>query len=286
MRVATFYDLPGIPVNTVIVSGILSLLEGKGLGAVWESWYLWSFTYYLVGSALLGLVTSSTRTAEGWLMLVPLVYLVHFYYGLSVHAPGAEDSKLEAETPSRRLPRAARVQIAAVTMSGFSLLVWSMLNWTSASGLRFACILTLAAVAAACKIKLPKMTGTMSVLFVILLFGVTQMSLSEMLMIAAFSAAVQSLWRAKTRPVLARVLFNVAVLVLSTATAIGAFRITEPLLGVQALSVALLSATVALYVVNTTLEAVVLGLIDGKPLSAFWQNCWFWSLPYTWSVLP
>ena len=69
-------------INTVVVSGILSLLEGKPLGAICESWYVWSFACYLLGAAFVGLATS-VHFVEPWLVLIPIVYLVHFYYGLS-----------------------------------------------------------------------------------------------------------------------------------------------------------------------------------------------------------
>src|SRR5947209_4596778 len=38
--------------NTCLVSGILSLLQGKRLAEVCQTWYSWSFPYYLIGAAL------------------------------------------------------------------------------------------------------------------------------------------------------------------------------------------------------------------------------------------
>ena len=35
-------------INTVVVSGVLSLLNGKPLAQVCQEWYVWSFPYYLV----------------------------------------------------------------------------------------------------------------------------------------------------------------------------------------------------------------------------------------------
>src|SRR5258708_144813 len=71
--------------STVLVSGVLSLLNGQRLRDVYQKWYFLSFPYYLVGAAVVGLLPFSRRVAapEGWLILLPLLYLVHFYYILS-----------------------------------------------------------------------------------------------------------------------------------------------------------------------------------------------------------
>ena len=42
-------------VNTVLVSGVLSLLQSKPLKEACSQWYLWSFPYYLIGVTLVGL---------------------------------------------------------------------------------------------------------------------------------------------------------------------------------------------------------------------------------------
>src|ERR1700736_428066 len=45
--------------NTCLVSGILSLLQGTRLALVCQTWYLWSFPYYLIGAALVILLPSA-----------------------------------------------------------------------------------------------------------------------------------------------------------------------------------------------------------------------------------
>src|SRR5260370_2063681 len=88
--------------DTVLVSGVLSLLNGQRLRDVYQQWYFWSFPYYLLGAAVVGLLPFSGRVAapEGWLILLPLLYLVHFYYILSsVQRPSlvsADDASAKA----------------------------------------------------------------------------------------------------------------------------------------------------------------------------------------------
>ena len=43
-------------INTVLVSGVLSLLQGSPMKEVCQQWYLWSFPYYLIGAAVVGLL--------------------------------------------------------------------------------------------------------------------------------------------------------------------------------------------------------------------------------------
>lgn len=69
-------------VNTLLVSGVISLLDGQPLMSVWRRWFIWSFPYYLVGSAVAGIVTVASRTS-GWqssLFIVSVMVLVYTYY--------------------------------------------------------------------------------------------------------------------------------------------------------------------------------------------------------------
>ena len=68
--------------NTLLISGVLCLLDKKPLTTIWQQCYLWSFPYYLVGSVIAGLVTVSSRSV-GWeasLLVLPVMYLVYLFY--------------------------------------------------------------------------------------------------------------------------------------------------------------------------------------------------------------
>ena len=265
-------------INTVLVSGILSLLEGKPLAAVCETWYVWSFAYYLLGAAVVGL-TASVRSAEAWLILIPILYLVHFYYGLSVRKTEVEAARTEGvEAPA--LSRGAKIFLYSILLSGFTLLAWSWMNWTSMDLARFATFFLAAAVTATWKIRLPGMTGTLSVGFVIVLFAAAELTLPELLSIAAVSALMQSVWRPKKRPMVNQVLFNSAAWVLSAACAYGAGRFGLTTIGSGNLSVLLIASTFALYGANILLVSAMVCLAEGNPLSGIWRNCCFWSFPY------
>jgi hypothetical protein len=68
--------------NTLLVSGVLSLVETKPLMTVWKQCYLWSFPYYLVGAAIAAAIVFCGRTA-GWavpLLILPLMWMIYFFY--------------------------------------------------------------------------------------------------------------------------------------------------------------------------------------------------------------
>ncbi|MBI4873895.1 MAG: hypothetical protein HY822_04590 [Acidobacteria bacterium] len=70
--------------NTVLVSGVLALLENKTFMDVWARWFLWCFPYYLAGAAIAGVVSFSSRHVnwQSALLAMPLAYLVYFHYHL------------------------------------------------------------------------------------------------------------------------------------------------------------------------------------------------------------
>src|SRR6516164_851080 len=70
--------------NTLPISMVIALTEGKSSRRVWSECYFWSFPYYLVGAAAVGLVGIINRRA-GWqtsLLVLPLIYWVYRSYRL------------------------------------------------------------------------------------------------------------------------------------------------------------------------------------------------------------
>jgi len=266
-------------VNTVLVSGVLSLLTGKRLREVCSEWYVWSFPYYLIGIALVALLPTAGRVlpGEAWLVLLPLVYLPHFFLGLM---QWRSPSSVGGDRPDTSLPRSAKRYVMCVTTFGAILLLAAIFHWESQIPARFVCYLALTVVASMLKIRLPKLEGTISPAFVLVLVAIAQLSLAETTVVAALGGAVQVLWRPARRPILAQVVFNPASLALSAAlahvlsrTALNAW-LGESIVGVLVVS------TLVMYGANTLMAAAVYALANRKPLTSMWQNWSFWSFPY------
>jgi len=85
--------------NTVPISFVIALTEGKSARRVWAECYFWSFPYYLVGAAAVGLVGVVNRQA-GWatsLLVLPLIYWVYRSYRLYLGRLEAEKERVEVE---------------------------------------------------------------------------------------------------------------------------------------------------------------------------------------------
>jgi diguanylate cyclase (GGDEF)-like protein/putative nucleotidyltransferase with HDIG domain len=85
--------------NTLPISVVIALTEGKSARKVWSECYFWSFPYYLVGAAAVGLVGIITRSA-GWqtsLLILPLIYWVYRSYRLYLGRLEAEKDRVEIE---------------------------------------------------------------------------------------------------------------------------------------------------------------------------------------------
>jgi diguanylate cyclase (GGDEF)-like protein/putative nucleotidyltransferase with HDIG domain len=85
--------------NTLPISIVIALTEGKSSRKVWSECYFWSFPYYLVGAAAVGLVGIVNRTA-GWqtsLLILPLIYWVYRSYRLYLGRLEAEKERVEVE---------------------------------------------------------------------------------------------------------------------------------------------------------------------------------------------
>ena len=82
--------------NTVPVSVVIVLAEGRSLRQIWKDTYFWSFPYYLVGAALVGGIDFANQHA-GWqssLLILPVMYLIYSYYRLYLLNQAENDYKL------------------------------------------------------------------------------------------------------------------------------------------------------------------------------------------------
>jgi diguanylate cyclase (GGDEF)-like protein/putative nucleotidyltransferase with HDIG domain len=69
-------------INTLSVSGIIAMTEGRNPISVWRECYLWSFPYYLLGALIAGGV-SLINHAMGWqfaILVMPIVYWIYRSY--------------------------------------------------------------------------------------------------------------------------------------------------------------------------------------------------------------
>jgi hypothetical protein len=79
MAVATCFYFAG---NSLLVSGVLSLVKREPLLAIWQQCYLFTFPYYLLGGMVAGLMAALSREL-GWkppLLILPVMGLTFLFY--------------------------------------------------------------------------------------------------------------------------------------------------------------------------------------------------------------
>src|SRR5438445_10407838 len=114
------------------------------------------------------------------------------------------------------MPTKAKVYIGLIVALGFGLLAGCLVFRAEFPDLpRYFSYLLLAALASTLKVRLPGITGTMSVNFLFILIGVADFTLAETLTMGCAAIVIQCIWRCKRRPRMVQVLFNVAALALS-----------------------------------------------------------------------
>lgn len=145
---------------------------------------------------------------------------------------------------------------------------------------RFIAYLILALLASGLKVNLPGIRGTMSVLFLFLLIGILELSLSETLVIAVAASFVQSFWHARERPKLIHLSFNVASLVVATIATNFAYVAPTWFYPDVPIPVRLAIAAGTFFVGNTLTVAIIVGLTENKSIVETWRTCYFWSFPY------
>jgi putative nucleotidyltransferase with HDIG domain len=152
---------------------------------------------------------------------------------------------------------------------GSAALVEGLLRWNLHDPLRFGAFLVTAALAAALKVRMPGVTGTMSVSALFVLVGIVNLSLSETLIVGAAALLVQTMWGVRVRPRFVQVAFNVA----GTSTAIFVstmvVRYTQASFG-RLPSLAFLAGTY--FVAQTVPVACIIGLTERKSILAVWRG--------------
>ncbi len=152
--------------------------------------------------------------------------------------------------------------------------------WHSTDVARFICYLLIATLGSGFKVRLPRITGTMSVNFFFVLICITDLSLPETLTVACTGVILQCVWRTKTRPDPVKLLFNVANIAIAVSATFYWYHFDALIRhGVKPPLMLGLAACVY-FVANTAPVAMVVALTEDKRLLKVWQECYFWSFPY------
>lgn len=175
---------------------------------------------------------------------------------------------------------AARIYIAFVFALGAIAFGVSLSQWSPHELFRLLCYFVLAIPAAGLKVRLPGVTGTMSVLFVLLLAAIADFGLPEAVLIGVSCVLVQCFWHAKVRPRLVQPLFTMANVAFAVWLTNAAYSYVSHVAPSLLLSVRLSLASTVFFAANTFPVSVVIALTENKPLRQVWNRGYVWTLSY------
>jgi diguanylate cyclase (GGDEF)-like protein/putative nucleotidyltransferase with HDIG domain len=192
--------------------------------------------------------------------------------GPGAHSPGSFVTMLRSASVG--------VFIAAMLTLGFAEFLVAGAGWRTSRPDKFLCYLIIAIAASLLKIKLPGVTSTMSLNFLIVLVGIVELTIPETLVIGCVATLIQSFWRTKSRPRLVQVAFNVMTITVaiavtasvSSASILRGFGPNDP--------IRVAAVACAYFVANTFPIGAIIALTERKPFRKIWNDCYFWSFPY------
>jgi diguanylate cyclase (GGDEF)-like protein/putative nucleotidyltransferase with HDIG domain len=178
----------------------------------------------------------------------------------------------------RELSLGAKVFISLVVVLGTCVLLYGAIRPTSKNIAQFICYLLIAILAARLKVRLPGITGTMSVNFLFILLGILELGFAETLALATAAILVQCFYHDRPSPL--QVTFNLSASATSIAISWGLYHLA--ISGAQVTSHPLLLglAAVTYFAANTGSIAAVIALTEHKSIKRIWVECYFWSFPY------
>ena len=170
--------------------------------------------------------------------------------------------------------------IVVISLIGLAVLGYGALHLGSSDLLRFGSFLAVALVASRMKVRLPGMTGAMSVNMPFIVIAACQMSLFESLIVACGCSLVQSLLAAEKRPAAVQVWFNFCLMAISAGAAFATFH--APFWGRLASNfpVLLTVSACAYFLANTVPVAVIITLTEGGDVFKTWYSIFQWTFPY------
>ncbi|HXM43600.1 MAG TPA: hypothetical protein VN924_20350 [Bryobacteraceae bacterium] len=179
------------------------------------------------------------------------------------------------------MPDNARVYISLVSVAGIAAMVYAFLDppWPH-DLLRLCTYFLLSLLAGALKLRLPGLTGTMSIGFVLVLLGISEFTIPETMLMACAGVLVQCVWRAKQRPTAVQILFSVSAVAVSLLMAYECSQLFRAQFHSESVPIVLAVATCVYFLSNSLLVSGVLSLVRRERLRAIWAQCYLFSLPY------
>lgn len=174
--------------------------------------------------------------------------------------------------------RKAMMFISLMVAEGATFLVKGAINTHLTHGLLFLFLLSLAVLTSGLTVKLPGITGNMSVNLPFLFLAIVQLTLFEAVLIAFAATLFQSLSRQRKPVRWVQVLFNVSTMTTAAGFAYLVFHEFARLSGLGG-SAALVLAAATYFLINTLPVATIISLTEGAKVVRTWSGIAHLSFP-------
>lgn len=173
----------------------------------------------------------------------------------------------------------ARMFVALIVISGLLVLGDAVLSAKSMPTAKFVAFLLVACVAARLRIKLPGVTGTMSVNLPFILVAAAEMNTAEALAVGFISTFIQCLPKGKKFN-LVQTAFNCSTITLAVAATRWIYAAPSVASMVSSPSLRLAAAAAGYALANTIPVAIVIGLTEAASVLRTWLEMLQLSFPY------
>ncbi|MBL8295403.1 MAG: diguanylate cyclase [Bryobacterales bacterium] len=145
--------------------------------------------------------------------------------------------------------------------------------------MKFAFFVFFTVLSSGLKVRLPGITGTLSVNYVFILLGVVELSVAQAVLISIAGTVSQCILGARTRPSLVQLTFNALATAACVFVSYQLFRSPSLRAIHPAMPIMLFWTTIAYFGMNTLTTACVIALTEGKPVFRLWLDSFFWTVP-------
>ncbi len=177
------------------------------------------------------------------------------------------------------LPAGAMRWVQIMAVLGLVVVAGSLAHWESPDLLKYGAFLAIGMLSSGVPIEVPGVTGSLSLIFLFVLFGTLELTRPETVLLAALMALAQRYGqRPRTRPALT--LFNVGTAALGAAVAHSVYHAAWLASDHVDASVRFAIATVALFLANTVPASFIVGQIEDSSFIEVWRARHMWLMPY------
>ncbi len=172
----------------------------------------------------------------------------------------------------------AKSYIILTATVGVLILHSAAVNSGPENALKFLCYLVGAVFTSRFKVRLPGITGTMSVNFFFILSAIIDLNLAQVLAITCAGTLGQMLWHAGKRPKAAQLVFNLSSIIGSSYCAFLVYHWWFLHAMGGPLPLLLFASAVTFFVVNTVTISAIVALTESKNLWRVWRESFVWTV--------